>query len=219
MKYSFNEKDLFDLFIDKDNDFRPVLKEPYLKDGYVHAADGYKLIRIKADTLYGEYTPTEKMKLRWPDENCDYLITAKEIEKAIASIPQVKEEIEIGRNIKCPECNGDGTVFWEYTDKNLKTHEVEFDCPICGGDGYLERTYLKKTGRMIPDRTASIGFGTSNLRVDKVEVLFKAMKIIGVEEVRLVAQIENKNIFKIDENISVFIMGYLREADYIIKLR
>ena len=216
MKYAFNEKDLFDLFMYADKALVPKYPKPYLKDGYVHATDGYKIIRIKADTLNGKYEPTDKMRLEWPDENCDYLTTDKEIEKALASVPQVEEEIKIGDDIDCPECDGTGKVYWEYTDRHFETHQSEFDCPVCGGDGYAEKARTKKTGRMIPEWTASVGFANSALRVDNVKALLEAMKIIGVTEVHLIAQIKNKNLFKIDDNISVMIMGYLRKTDYII---
>lgn len=219
MKYSFNEKELLDLFIDADNDLRPMYAKPYLKDGYVHAVNGYRLIRIKAETLNGEYEPTDKMMLAIPNDNCDYLITDKDIEKALASVPQEEEVIKIGEDIECPECAGSGKVDWEYTDNNGKMYEYKYDCPVCDGTGYAEETQEKKTGKMIPCWTASIGVGNKCIRVDHAQTLLEAMKIIGVIEVNLVAQGNHINVFKIDENIQVIIADYMRNADYIITER
>lgn len=109
MKYSFNEKELLGLFTNR-LDSRPMFTHPYLKDGYVCATNGNKIIKIKADTLDGKYEPTDKMNLAWPPQNCDYLITVRDLENALASVPQVEEEIKVGENVKCPECNGCGTV-------------------------------------------------------------------------------------------------------------
>lgn len=216
MKYLFNEKELLDLFIDANNDLRPMYAKPYLKDGYVHATNGYRLIRIKAESLNGEYEPTDKMNLPIPNDNCDYLITDKDIEKALASVPHEEEVIKIGEDVECSECAGSGKVDWEYTDNNGKMYEHEYDCPVCDGTGNAEEVQEKKTGKMIPCWTASIGFGNSFIRVDNVQTLLEAMKIIGVTEVHLVAQDNNISVFKIDENIQVIIANYMRYADYVV---
>ena len=217
MKYLFNEKELLDLFIDANNDLRPMYyAKPYLKDGYVHATNGYRLIRIKAESLNGEYEPTDKMNLPIPNDNCDYLITDKDIEKALASVPHEEEVIKIGEDVECSECAGSGKVDWEYTDNNGKMYEHEYDCPVCDGTGNAEEVQEKKTGKMIPCWTASIGFGNSFIRVDNVQTLLEAMKIIGVTEVHLVAQDNNISVLKIDENIQVIIANYMRYADYVV---
>ena len=194
MKYSFNEKELLDLFVAND-DSRPLFMHPYIKDGYVCATDNSKIIRIKADALNGEYEPTDRMNLEWPNESCDYIITDKDLEKALASIPQVEEEIETGEDVKCPECDGTGTVYWEYDDRNFKSYRREFDCPVCDGSGYVEETQVKKTGKMIPDPTAAVGIANNALRIDNIQTLLEAMKIIGTAEIHLVAQVDYKNLF------------------------
>ena len=63
MKYNFNEKDLFDLFVDRDNDIQPMYNNHYQRDGYVYATDGRKLIRIKENAVRGNYETTDTMKL------------------------------------------------------------------------------------------------------------------------------------------------------------
>lgn len=78
---------------------------------------------------------------------------------------------------------------------------------------------MKKTGKTIPDWTAAIGIANYAFRIDSIQALLETMKIIGVTEVHLVAQVDYKNLFKIDDNISIMIMGYLRDADYVIKTK
>lgn len=59
MKYQFNEQELLSLFYDKENDMRPDMAAPYLKNGYVCATEAHILIRIKADrpTRNGDLPP------------------------------------------------------------------------------------------------------------------------------------------------------------------
>ena len=71
---------------------------------------------------------------------------------------------------------------------------------------------------MIPDPTAAVGIANGTLRIDNIQTLLEAMKIIGTAEIHLVAQVDYKNLFKIDDNISILIADYFKDqADYIIK--
>lgn len=211
MKYKFDEEKLLSLFINKGVGF-PQYAEPFLKDGYVYATDANKLVRIKADTLNGQYT--DKVKYSWsvPNDNCDSLIIQTDIEKAITSVPQEKETIIVD----CPECEGEGVIFLEYIDKKGQTHEIEAVCPICYGDGNEE----KETGKIIPSPDASIGIGDSKLRAYSVQVLLEAMKIIGVTKAHLVSQTDNRVVFRIDENISIMIATFASDnIDAVIPIK
>ena len=210
-KYAFDEKELLGLFL-------AVYADPYLKDGYVCATNGYSLIRVKANVLSGEYAPTDKMDLLIPEDNCDYLITDKDIEEAFAGVPHEEEIRKISDEVECPECGGYGVVDWEYTDRKGNFYNYEHDCPVCKGRGSIGGE-TEKTGRMIPDRYASIGVGNNCLKAEEVQILLDAMKLIGVTEVHLVAQEERLSVFRMDENISVIIANYRRPADYTIAMK
>ena len=214
-KYNFNEKELFDLFVNKDDMAIPITTlKPYRRDGYVYATDGKKLIRVKDSVISGEYEATDKMALKWPENNCDYSITDNDIREVLSKIPQEEETETVGQNIKCPECDGDGTVWWEYRDKKFETHEAEHDCPICDGSGYIEKTKTMKTGRMMPSPTQIIKVGKNNIVSRYLKTLLDAMHIIGVSEVGLVCQTGVFNHFKIDDNISIMFASNSLAADY-----
>lgn len=110
MKYQFNEQELLSLFYDKENDMRPDMAAPYLKNGYVCATEAHILIRIKAETLNGKYNEIEGLNIDFPADNCNFIIGLQDIRTAIASIPQVEEKEKVGKNIECEECNGEGEV-------------------------------------------------------------------------------------------------------------
>ena len=215
MNYDFDEKKLFGLFVADDDMYRPILNNPYRRDGYVYASDGQKLIRVKEDIVSGDYEVTDKMKLNIPADNCDYTITDKDIEKVLSEIPQVKEMEE--KKVKCSECDGTGEVIWEYQDKNWETHENEFECPICGGTGYISTE--KATGRMIPNPYTVVKVGENGIASTLLQVLLDAMRIIGVTEVHLICQEGVINYFRINENISVILASNIGTAKYELKLQ
>ena len=196
MKYTFNEKDLFDLFISSLN---PDFQTPSLMDGYVYATDGLRLIKIKADTLNGDYEPNSRLngmmsKYRWPDNNCNCHITKEHIRQALASAPQEEESVIVD----CSECNGAGVVLCEYVDKAGKRHEVEAECPVCNGEGFES----KNTGRTIACPSTMI-IPNSKLRARDLQILFDAMESMGVYEAHIIAQAKDEIVLRIDENITV----------------
>lgn len=206
MRYKFNEKELLSLFINTEMGC-PQYAEPFLKNGYVYATDVNKLIRIKADILNDQYK-SDRVRWSWslPNDNCDILITRMELEKALACVPQQKETIIVD----CPECDGSGVVFWEYIDKKRESHEIEAVCPICDGNGREE----KETGKIIPSPSAPIAIGDSKLRAGDVQVLLEAMKIIGVTQVHIASQTDNRIVFRIDKNISIMATTFLSDNTY-----
>lgn len=214
-KYNFNEKELFDLFVNKDDAAMPITTlKPYRRDGCVYGTDGKKLIRVKDSVISGEYEATDKMALKWPENNCDYSITDNDIREVLSKIPQEEEIKTVGHDIKCPECDGEGTVWWEYKDKKFETHEAEHDCPICDGSGYIKKAKKRKTGWMIPSPIQIIKVGKNNILSCHLQTLLDAMNIIRVSEVGLVCQTKVFNHFKIDDNISIMFISNSLAADY-----
>ena len=169
-------------------------------DGYVYATDGLRLIKIKADTLKGDYEPNGRLngmmsKYRWPDNNCNCHITKEHIRQAFARAPQEEELI----NVDCPECIGTGVIRCKYIDKAGKRHGVEAECPVCNGEGFES----KNTGRIIACPSATIILSNSKLRARDLQILFDAMENMGVYEAHIIAQAKDEIVLRIDENITV----------------
>lgn len=131
-KYQFNEQELLSLFYDKENDMRPDMTAPYLKNGYVCATEAHILIRIKAETLNGEYNEIGSLNIDFPTDNCNFIIGLQDLKTAIASIPQIEEEEKVGKDIECEECDGEGEVEWEYQRPRCGWGYIE-TCRPCKG--------------------------------------------------------------------------------------
>lgn len=220
MKYQFNEHELLSLFYDKENFINSDMTAPYLKNGYVCATEAHILIKIKAETLNGEYKEVQSCNIDWPTDNCNFIVSLQDIETALSNIPQVEEEEKVGKDVDCEECDGEGEVEWEYQDKSGHYHYEDHECPICYGSGYSTRARYKKTGRMIPDMECPVWIRRVIIKCEFLEILSKAMRLIGVDEVRCVHQGPTKPcIFRVDDNIEIIIMPCLGEAEYHIEGR
>ena len=143
-----NEKELLNLFVDKD-DIRPNFQEPFLNANYgeVWATDGYSLLFVNQECLNGEYPTRELTMPELMDKNCTTVITQDALRVALSECPQVDEEIETGKYKKCKECDGSGEVEWEYFDNKGSCHQRDFDCPCCDGSGYSDEPITKKQAR------------------------------------------------------------------------
>lgn len=162
-KLKIDEEALFDLFIGDDK-FLPQFHKPFLQDGYVVATDTTILIRVRKELLKGGYAenshvPTVSKVLT--DYNFDKAVTLEKLAAAIAQCPLVDEEILISEAVDCRDCDGDGEVEWEYTDKDFITHREYHECPVCYGSGTRRPAKYRKTGTLaalfgskcLPDET------------------------------------------------------------------
>lgn len=220
-EYTFDEKVLLGLYLPEIT-FREAFKKPFTKGGFVYATNEYAIIRVRKEILKEEYPPYEKPMFKWPEKNCDWLITLSALQESWEQIPAVEEKIMQGEYKECPECNGEGEVEWEYMDSSGRTHYQDFECPVCGGSGYAEQPRETKTGKMIPDLEATIGFGFHALRADHVLNLMKTMALLGKEEIRITYQNPDRDKmtrFDIDENTSVIIMAHEKPAFMNVSLK
>lgn len=134
---------LLGLFTGNDES-RPALMFPNLKDGLVCASDGHVLISIPEEELTLKYNSVEK------HPNGNKLISDMEKE----TLRSIKVDIEaLGKELarcrfeadklilKCKECDGRGYVEWEYEDRERSTHYRSDDCPLCDGTGEDEQNH------------------------------------------------------------------------------
>ena len=182
MKKISNEKKLFELFCDDDTCIDEY-QEPFLRLGHneVWAANRNMAVTVKAELVSEKY---RKRKIKDPilGTPCNTIVTLKAIKDALAKLPMVEEE-EI-EDVECEECDGSGKVECEYHDNQGSTHEVMADCPICFGTGYVDGT-PKKTGEMAVDFCTPIKLGDAYFMGYRLDVLAKAMELIGLERLTM----------------------------------
>lgn len=204
-----DEEALFDLFVGDDK-FRPQFHKPFLQDGYVVATNTTILIRVRQELLKGEYTENSHaptVSKVFTDHNFDKAVTLEKLEAAIAQCPLEDEEILISKAVDCPDCDGDGEVEWEYTDKDFITHREYHECPVCYGSGTLSPAKYRKTGRKVPGYTAPIEVYGLNFRAILLMTLCDAMRLLGLSQAQYIARhIGKANIFRLADGVDVIIM-------------
>lgn len=223
MRKDFDEKALFDLFTDKKG-HRKNLNRPFRIGNAVYATNAYRIIGIDASLLKGEY-PGDNVpeniveairKYSLTPIDCKIEVTTGQLERALAAIPQVEEEIETDETEECPECHGRGVVTWNY-DGRSQYYEEEFECPKCDGEGYVTTTVKRRTNRKIPDYDKAIGFfGLFNAKADNVRALLDTMNLLGLENALLVMTTDISEFF-LDSGINVYIAKILKKPCYVIE--
>lgn len=197
------EKKLLRLFLGKGI----LTAIPLLKDDKVFATDFRKVIYINAEVCQGEYERTEMFDIRFPPVEQELNIPLLSLQKAYDSLPKIKDE-EYDEE-ECSECDGTGSVEWEYVDKNGKTHHQDFDCPACNGRGYFKRN-VRKCYK--PEYNAIIKLDGFFINNQYIKAIIDALFLLGKDHITLLSKAKKDTVvwayFRIDENITIIIAPY-----------
>lgn len=143
MKKTILEK-AFDLFVGTD-EIRPVMLKPFVINDYTYATNSNVMIRCKNKYIKFEFENLEK------PPNCEPFFVREQKQKNelmnfdsfdFEALKTADEMIETGEDIECVECDGFGTVEWEY-----EAHTKDFDCPECDGEGFSSESETIKSGK------------------------------------------------------------------------
>ncbi len=163
-------QDLFESWCSKKS-YQIGMKKPFEQSRYVYATDSNKVIRCLIGDYYGKIqTPSANppnahgLFEKAPSSLSPLGIDFNELETL-----KSEDEFNKPKEVDCEECDGHGTVEWEY-----KGHERSFDCPECNGRGVISTKGRKKTGRKI--------FGEyDSIQIDGV--LFNANLFMSLKDV------------------------------------
>lgn len=199
-----DERKLLGLFYCKER----LSAMPLLKGNKVFATDSHKAIYINAEVCQGEYERTEKFDMKFPSVAEQELnIPLLSLQKAYDSLPKVEDE-EYDEE-ECNECNGTGSVEWEYTDKNGKTHHQDFDCPACDGWGFFKRNIRKCYD---PEYDAIIELDGFFINNQHIKAIIDALFLLGKNHITLLSKAKKDSVvwayFRIDENITIIVAPY-----------
>lgn len=175
-----NEKEALKVFCDE---CRPHLSRPFINDkdnGRLFASDGYVMVLIDPSLLQEEY---ETDSQRIPELGIEFMsqdILLDDIEAACKNINLIPEKKPKDGILKdCPECDGTGTVEYEYVDQGSHHHYKECDCPVCGGDGINPKYEMVETGKMIVPPKTVFHIGDVYFNAQLVQRCLWALRVMG----------------------------------------
>lgn len=199
-----DEKQLLGLFYSKES----LYAIPLLKDNKVFASDNHKVIYINEEVCQGEYERTERFNLKLPPVEQELNIPLLSLQKAYDSLTKVEYEEYDKEN--CNECDGIGSVVWEYTDNNGKTHYQDFNCPACDGFGFFKRNIRKCYE---PEYNAIIELDGFFIGNQHIKAIIDALFLLGKDHITLFSKAKKYSevlaYFRIDENITIIVTTYL----------
>lgn len=207
------------------SDIQEFLLHPYPVGDYICATNRISIISIPAafidhtfqDTAIPSFKRATEITLSGIHSSgfC-HVISLEALNEAISFLPTEPEMITSGEDIKCSECGGEGTVEWEYSDKNDRSYFEYFDCPVCDGTGYIIHSEKHPSGRMVPYPHSTIGFRSHNIAYSQLSLLVKSMQILGVPHIRFVAQKGNISYFRLTDDITVGIAHSVCKASHVL---
>jgi hypothetical protein len=147
------------------------------------------------------------------------------LEAALAKCKTIPKTITVGKDVKCPECKGDGMVLWEYRDSGLCLHEDYFDCPICDGTGLIEHSREIETDEKIINPDAVISINRMPFRAEILNKAAQIMRLFGIEQLHFLTELNpNKSIqaARIADGITLllcgFYLGYHQDDDIVAEI-
>lgn len=206
-----NEKEIFDLYIKKDDFWRINMKEPFIheNDGRVWATEGHIMIMVNHKCVSGEYkTQGIGSKLPVRDYNCDFPLSISDLQDALDRCPQEDEVIITKKEVKCTECDGYGEVDADYyADSNGKYYTISDTCPICEGEGTIEEEEREPTGKKIPQEDSKIKLGKGIFMWYHIRTIIKTCKMLDIKQIRLVRTHEEEmSMLELSKDIHIALM-------------
>lgn len=207
-KLKVNEEELLAPYVSNDV-FRTKLMKPFLSNGYVCASDTYALLMVKKELLSGKYESNGidvAKVITTPNNNEVY--TLAELQKAVNASMTGDEEKIISPRIDCDECDGDGTVEWEYISSSGQRFTQYFDCPICEGGGVIADAVVRKTGKKCALDDDIISIQSLKFRTTLIAKMCATMELLSIDKVEYIARYQAKgNRFRLADGIEMIIMS------------
>lgn len=206
-KLKVNEEELLAPYVSND-DFRAKLMKPFLSNGYVCASDIYALLMVKEELLSGKYESNGiDVTNVITKSNNRAVYTLEELQKAVCDSMTGDEEKIVSPRIDCDECDGDGTVEWEYISSFGRRFTQYFDCPICEGSGVIADAIVRKTGKKCALDDDLISIQSLKFQTTQIAKMCETMKLLSIDKAEYIARHQSKgNRFRLAEGIEVIIM-------------
>ena len=203
--------ELLQMFVSTDED-RAKFMKPWRERNHVFATETHILICVNGYLTtadYPQYNSDNTNKL-FPTGTPNGILTALTLENAISYAPLIDEMITVGEDVGCRECDGTGSVDWEYR------HWTEpFDCPVCNGSGYMSRSKSEPSGRKVIDPYANVRIGLLSFKVSFLKLLLEAMRFCNCDECTVTfGGSRTATLFNLTDEIDIIIMPAYTEKWY-----
>lgn len=203
--------ELLQMFVSTDED-RAKFMKPWRERNQVFATETHILIRVNGYLTtadYPQYNSDNTNKL-FPTGTPNGILTALTLENAISYAPLIDEMITVGEDVECRECDGTGSVDWEYR------HWIEpFDCPVCNGSGYMSRVKSEPSGRKVINPEATVRLGLLSFRASFLKLLLEAMRYCDCAECTVTfGGSTAATLFNLTDEIDIIIMPVYTEKWY-----
>lgn len=143
-----------------------LIRAKYFGDHIAAIKEKYDfLLENRIDPIFPTYTDFNKVAIN--------TIPLSVLKNIIAEFPREDEYTDDTK--ECEECNGSGSVEWEY-----KNYTKDDDCPVCDGAGELETT-PKKTGNKVFAAGNRISIGNSYFMPERVQDLLRIAEILDCD--------------------------------------
>lgn len=217
---NFDESALLNLFVGKVGEIRKWTLEPFALGEYVYATDCMIMIRINKKMLNKEYPSKNNPIISFPSiPSLSICYEINEISKLLKSITKERVIVTEKEEELCEECNGTGRVTYEYVDLKGKPYELEENCPICEGDGFIYKEKEIETDEFDYPKHCPVKVYGGFLNAYYVEVLQKAMSILGINTITLCEDLPDMSLFRLNESIHVAVAKLFIDSESYYELK
>ena len=191
---------------------------PFINGDYVVATDAHIMAIVNKEIVddYSTLKEPERDYVGYIEKSCagnlskTYNITLEQLKNAESQVEIDTEEYHV-----CEDCNGDGTVDFEYISMRGESFIVTDECPVCKGTGISsDYKYLKNRDGWYCYKETTIDIDGIWLNPNYIECVINTMNECGVKECILESYGTNKhNIFHINNNVKIVVMAIFHSGD------
>lgn len=193
-------REVLRLFECKDQ-YRPAMMQPFFQENFVLATDAHKLVCFNKDLLktidFESHEKAPNALSIIPEENFEILSFKTDyLREKIDELRKMSNEKYLVVNGKCPDCNGDGWVEYEFEDHKGKYHTTEGDCPTCETKSVFRLIRNIETGKTIDEFREVLKMDESYIDVVQFEKMVKAAELLNIDEIKLTNRKSKTSIHK-----------------------
>ncbi|WP_016990363.1 hypothetical protein [Flavobacterium sp. ACAM 123] len=194
------------------DELRSWLSKPFYVDNLAVATNAHEMVFFDKNLTFNELNICENQNPQIilnnipAERNQSFRLDISKIEDYLKNAPLVDVLKEVGEDIKCTECEGEGEVEWEYG-----RWTKDMDCPKCDGEGYQSNSRKVPTGEKEVDGLTLVDLKDSRFSIKMIERLINVKNLLQENEITLVYQnkANGSNVFKIGK-IEVLCMPIMK---------